>query len=89
MLRGPTRCESSQNKINLDTIIFLTFVTKFSFSFQIWRIYICKETTYIELKKLITKSGHKKSRDEVEMTCTGRIYNEKSLYEVFSSADVR
>jgi hypothetical protein len=59
----PSRYESGQNKINLDTVICLTFVTKFSFSFQIWHIYIYKETTYIELKQFITKSGHKKSRN--------------------------
>jgi hypothetical protein len=63
MLRGPSHYESSQNKINLDTVIYLTFVTKFSFSFQIWYIYIYKETTYIVLKQFIMKSGHKKSRD--------------------------
>jgi hypothetical protein len=51
------------NRKLLDTIIYLTSVTKFSFSFQIWHIYIYKETTYIELKQFITKSGHKKSRD--------------------------
>jgi hypothetical protein len=33
MLCGPSRYESGQNKINLDTVIYLTFVTKFSFSF--------------------------------------------------------
>jgi hypothetical protein len=63
MLRGPSLYESGQNKINLDTVIYLTFVTKFSFSFQISYIYIYKETTYIELTQFITKSGHKKSRD--------------------------
>jgi hypothetical protein len=62
-LRGSSRYESGQNKINLDTVIYLTFVTKFSFYFQIWHIYICKETTYIEPKQFITTSGHKKSRD--------------------------
>jgi hypothetical protein len=62
MLRGPSRYESGQNKINLDTVIYLTFVTKFSFSFQIWHFYIYK-TTYIELSQFITKSGHKKSLD--------------------------
>jgi hypothetical protein len=51
------------NRKLLDTVIYLTFVTKFSFSFPIWHIYIHKETTYIELKQFITKSGHKKSRD--------------------------
>jgi hypothetical protein len=60
---GLSRYESGQNKINLDTVIYLTFVTKFSFSFQIWRIYICKKTTCIELKQFITKSDHKKSQD--------------------------
>jgi hypothetical protein len=63
MLRGPSRYESGQNKINLDTVIYLTSATKFSFSFQIWHIYIYKETIYIELKQFITKSGHKKSWD--------------------------
>jgi hypothetical protein len=63
MLRGPSRYESGQNKINLDTVIYLTPFTKFSFYFKIWHIYIYKETTYIELKQFITKSGHKKSRD--------------------------
>jgi hypothetical protein len=63
MLHGPSRYERGQNKINLDTVIYLTFVTKFSFYFQIWHIYIYKETTYIKLKQFITKSGHKKSRD--------------------------
>jgi hypothetical protein len=50
MLRGPSRYESGENKINLDTVIYLTFVTKFSFSFQIWHIYVYKETTHIELR---------------------------------------
>jgi hypothetical protein len=63
ILRGPSRYEIGQNKINLDTVIYVTFVTKFSFYFQIWHIYIYKETTYIELKQFITKIGHKKSRD--------------------------
>jgi hypothetical protein len=63
MLRGPSRYESGQYKINLDTVIYLTSVTKFSFSFPIWHIYVYKETTYIELKQFITKGGHKKSRD--------------------------
>jgi hypothetical protein len=61
MLRGPSCYESCQNKINFDTTI--TFVTKFSFSFQIWHIYIYKEMTYIELEQFIMKSGHKKSWD--------------------------
>jgi hypothetical protein len=47
----------------LDTVMYLSFATKFSFSFQIWHIYIYKEMTYIELKQFITKSGHKKSQD--------------------------
>jgi hypothetical protein len=55
LLGWPSRYESGQKKINLDTLIYLTFVTKFSFSFQIWHIYIYKETTYIELKQFITK----------------------------------
>jgi hypothetical protein len=63
MLHGPSCYESGQHKINLDTVIYLTFVTKFSFSFKIWQIYIYKETTYIELQQFITKSGHKKSWD--------------------------
>jgi hypothetical protein len=64
MLRGPSHYESGQNKINLDCVIYLTSVTKCSFYFQIWHIYIYNETTYyIELKQFITKSGHKKSRD--------------------------
>jgi hypothetical protein len=51
------------NRKLLDTLIYLTFVTKFLFYFQIWHIYIYKETTCFELKQFITKSGHKKSRD--------------------------
>jgi hypothetical protein len=63
MLHGPSHYESGQNKINLDTVIYLTFVNKFLFYFQIWHIYIYKETTYIELQQFISRSGHKKSRD--------------------------
>jgi hypothetical protein len=62
----PGNRDSNRKDVNrklLDTVIYLTFVTKFSFSFQIWHIYIYKETTYIELKQFITKNGHKKSRD--------------------------
>jgi hypothetical protein len=51
------------NRKLLDTVIYLTFVTKFSFYFQIWQIYIYKETTYIELTQFITKSCHKKLGD--------------------------
>jgi hypothetical protein len=70
MLRGPSHYESGQNKINLDAVICLTFVTKFYFiSFflspppPIWHIYIYKETTYIELKQFLRKVIIKKSQD--------------------------
>jgi hypothetical protein len=59
MLSGPSRYESGQNKINFDTVIYVAVASKFSFSFQIWHIYIYKETTYVELNQCITKSGHK------------------------------
>jgi hypothetical protein len=62
----PGNRDLNQKDVNrklLDTVIYRTFVTKFSFSFQILHIYIYKETTYIELTQFITKSGHKKSRD--------------------------
>jgi hypothetical protein len=61
--RGCVPGNRDLNRKLLDTVIYLTFVTKFSFYFQIWHIYIYKEMTYIKLKQFITKSGHKKSQD--------------------------
>jgi hypothetical protein len=54
---GQVVMKAAKTKNILDTVIYLS---KFSFYFQIWHIYIYKETTYIELKQFVTKSGHKK-----------------------------